>query len=109
LYVLGEAAARGSPDSGKAEQDYEAAIALAEELEMRRCLRAATWGSAACTCAPSGGLTWDAGMQVQTTASLNFRVGALVFPVKTNHNGEGTCSISDVEEPVSGLRTGSRT
>ena len=56
----------------------------------------------------SGGLTWNAGTQVQTTASLNFRVGALVFPVKTNHNGEGTCSISDVEEPVSGLKDGIR-
>ena len=35
LYVLGEAAARGSLDIDKAEHHYLAAIALAEELEMR--------------------------------------------------------------------------
>ena len=35
LHVLGEAAARGSLDSDKAEHHYLAAIALAEELEMR--------------------------------------------------------------------------
>jgi tetratricopeptide (TPR) repeat protein len=35
LHVIAEAAARGSPDTGKAEQDYLVAIALAEELGMR--------------------------------------------------------------------------
>ena len=35
LHVLGEAAVRASPDIDKAEHHYRAAIALAEELEMR--------------------------------------------------------------------------
>src|SRR5207245_1758441 len=35
LYVLGEAAARGSLDIGEAEHHYLAAVALAGELEMR--------------------------------------------------------------------------
>ena len=35
LHVLGEAAVRDSLDIGKAEHHYRAAIALAEELEMR--------------------------------------------------------------------------
>jgi Flp pilus assembly protein TadD len=42
--VLGEAAARGSLDIGKAEHHYLAGIALAEELEMRPLLARAHLG-----------------------------------------------------------------
>jgi hypothetical protein len=41
--MLGEVAARGSLAIDKAEHHYLAAIALAEELEMRPCWRAAIW------------------------------------------------------------------
>ena len=44
LYVLGEAAARGSHDLDEAEQHYLAAIALAGELEMRPLLARAHLG-----------------------------------------------------------------
>ena len=44
LYVLGEAAARGSLDIDKAEHHYLAAIALASELEMRPLLARAPPG-----------------------------------------------------------------
>ena len=54
----------------------------------------------------SGALKWDASALVQTDTSLTFRVGSLVIPVKVNSKGGGTCSTSDVADPVTGATDG---
>ncbi len=46
---------------------------------------------------------WSAPALVQT-ATLTFGVESLVFPVKINNSGGGTCSISDVADPVTGQK-----
>ncbi|MGH6690920.1 MAG: hypothetical protein ACREF4_09610, partial [Gammaproteobacteria bacterium] len=51
-------------------------------------------------------LVWDAPAQVQRDVTLTFSVGSLVFPVKVNNSGGGTCSVSDVPDPVTGTKDG---
>ena len=50
-------------------------------------------------------LAWNAPALVQT-ATLTFGVESLVFPVKVNNKGGGTCSTSDVADPVTGQKDG---
>ena len=54
----------------------------------------------------SGGSTWDAPALVQRNVTLTFSVQPLVIPVKVNNQGGGTCSVSDVEDPVTGQKDG---
>jgi hypothetical protein len=53
---------------------------------------------------------WSAPGQVlvndQVNFPLTFSVGSVVEPVKTNQNGQGTCSISDVADPITGQKDG---
>ncbi len=53
---------------------------------------------------------WSAPGQVivndQVNFPLTFSVGPIVEPVKTNQNGQGTCSISDVPDPITGQKDG---
>jgi hypothetical protein len=58
---------------------------------------------------------WDATMQVLTLTNgctestapcLTFSVENVVKPVKTNQNGQGTCSAQDVADPITGLKDG---
>jgi hypothetical protein len=63
----------------------------------------------------NGPNVWDATKQVVTltngcTAStapcLTFSVETVVEPVKTNQNGQGTCSAQDLADPITGLKDG---
>lgn len=63
----------------------------------------------------NGPSVWDAAQQIVTlnagcTAStapcLTFRVGNVIEPVKTNKNGQGTCSAQDLADPVTGQKDG---
>src|SRR5882724_3546667 len=63
----------------------------------------------------TGSRGWDATTQVVTltngcTASaapcLTFSVENVVEPVKTNQNGQGTCSAQDVADPITGQKDG---
>jgi hypothetical protein len=51
----------------------------------------------------SGSLVWSAPALVQQT-SLQLHVGSLVFPAKIS--GNGTCSVSDIEDPVTDDKDG---
>ena len=53
----------------------------------------------------SGAQVWNAPALV-LTATLTFGVESLVFPVKVNNKGGGTCSTSDVADPVTGQKDG---
>ena len=54
---------------------------------------------------------WDASKQIKVDAAtlqnfpLTFTVETVKKDVKTNNNGSGTCSISDVADPFTGLKT----
>ena len=58
----------------------------------------------------NGSLVWNAPAEVIITDQVNFpltfSVESVVEPVKTNKNGQGTCSISDVAEPITGIKDG---
>src|SRR6185503_5117067 len=63
----------------------------------------------------SGSNVWDATQQVVTltngcTAStapcLTFSIENIVEPVKTNQNGQGTCSAQDLADPITGQKDG---
>jgi hypothetical protein len=63
----------------------------------------------------NGSNVWDATQQIVTltfgcTASappcLTFSVENVVEPVKTNQNGQGTCSAQDLADPVTGQKDG---
>jgi hypothetical protein len=63
----------------------------------------------------NGSLVWDATTQVVTltngcTAStapcLTFSIENVVVPVKTNQNGQGTCSIQNLTDPITGQNDG---
>jgi len=56
----------------------------------------------------SGAQVWNAPAQVQKDATLTFSVQSLtiVLPVKVNNKGQGTCSTSDVADPVTGKKDG---
>jgi hypothetical protein len=63
----------------------------------------------------NGSQVWDATKLIVTltngcTASaapcLTFSVEDVVEPVKTNQNGQGTCSAQDVDDPVTGQKDG---
>src|SRR5262249_45738472 len=53
---------------------------------------------------------WNAPTQVIVNDQANFpltlTVGSVVEPVKTNQSGQGTCSVSDVADPISGQKDG---
>jgi hypothetical protein len=48
---------------------------------------------------------WDATTLVDRT-SLKFRVGSVEMSVKLNSKGQGTCSVSDVADPETGIKDG---
>jgi hypothetical protein len=63
----------------------------------------------------NGSSVWDAPTRVVTltngcTAStppcLTFRVENVVEPLKTNQNGQGTCSVQNVADPITGQSDG---
>jgi hypothetical protein len=63
----------------------------------------------------NGSSVWDAPAQVVTLTGgctesaapcLTFSVENVVEPVKTNQNGQGTCSVQDVDDPVTGQQDG---
>lgn len=54
----------------------------------------------------NGNQVWDAPAQVKLDASLKFSVETFETPVKVNNSGSGTCSISDVEDPLTGRKDG---
>ena len=63
----------------------------------------------------NGTLVWDATQQVitlnagctaATAPCLSFRVENVIEPVKTNKNGQGTCSAQDVPDPITGQQDG---
>jgi hypothetical protein len=63
----------------------------------------------------NGSLVWDVtkqlvtltnGCTAETAPCLTFRVEDVVEPVKTNQNGQGTCSAQDVEDPITGQKDG---
>jgi hypothetical protein len=63
----------------------------------------------------SGTAVWDATKQLVTltngcTAStapcLTFSIEDVIEPVKTNKNGQGTCSAQDVSDPITGIKDG---
>jgi len=64
--------------------------------------------------ASNGTLVWDADAQIVKNTipelgpspTLTFSVGGVVVPVKTNFNGEGTCSPRDVADPVTNTKDG---
>ena len=53
---------------------------------------------------------WSAASQVIISDQVNFpltlSIGTVVEPVKTNQSGQGTCSISDVADPITGKKDG---
>jgi hypothetical protein len=55
---------------------------------------------------------WDASKEIRVDAlslaqhPLTFTVGTVTEKVKTNQNGSGTCSISDVADPFTGVKDG---
>ena len=55
---------------------------------------------------------WDASTEIQVDAAslaqfpLTLTVGTVTANVKTNNNGSGTCSVSDVEDPFTGVKDG---
>jgi len=57
-------------------------------------------------------VNWNAPNQIKvdkgslTQCQLKLTVEPVVENVKTNNNGSGTCSISDVEDPVTGMKDG---
>jgi hypothetical protein len=59
-----------------------------------------------------GSQVWSAPDQVivnnLSNFPLTFRVESVVEPVKTNQSGQGTCSISDVEDPITGKKDGTK-
>ena len=58
----------------------------------------------------NGNQVWDAPAQVVLSNlaafPLTFSVESFVFSVKVNNQGGGTCSISDVEDPITGKKDG---
>jgi hypothetical protein len=54
----------------------------------------------------NGPLVWNAPAQVIVDGSLTFSVETFVVPVKVNNKGGGTCSISDVDDPLTGIKDG---
>jgi hypothetical protein len=63
----------------------------------------------------NGSRVWDAPKQVVTLTNgctestppcLTFSVENDVEPVKTNQNGQGTCSVQDVADPITGQKDG---
>jgi hypothetical protein len=60
----------------------------------------------------NGTLVWDAPAQViltnQGTFPLRFMVESFNVLVKVNNKGEGTCSTTDVEDPISGQKDGAK-
>ena len=63
----------------------------------------------------NGSSVWDATTQIVTLTNgctaeaapcLTFRVENVVEPVKTNQNGQGTCSAQDLADPVTGQKDG---
>jgi hypothetical protein len=63
----------------------------------------------------NGSLVWDAtkqlvtltnGCTAETAPCLTFRVENVVEPVKTNQNGQGTCSAQDLADPITGQKDG---
>jgi hypothetical protein len=58
----------------------------------------------------NGSQVWNAPAQVvvndQANFPLTFAVETVVEPVKTNKSGQGTCSISDVDDPITGIKDG---
>jgi hypothetical protein len=58
----------------------------------------------------SGSQVWNAPNEVIITDQVNFpltfSIETVVEGVKTNKNGQGTCSISDVADPITGLKDG---
>jgi len=57
-------------------------------------------------------VNWNAPAEIQVDAAslqqhpLTFTVGGVTQKVKTNNNGSGTCSISDVADPITGQKDG---
>jgi hypothetical protein len=55
---------------------------------------------------------WDAPAQIRVDAAalaqnrLTLTVGGVTSDVKTNNNGSGTCSVSDVADPFTGAKDG---
>jgi hypothetical protein len=55
---------------------------------------------------------WNAPAEIKVDAAslkafpLTFTVETVVENVKTNNNGSGTCSVSDVSDPITGLKDG---
>ncbi len=57
----------------------------------------------------SGAQIWNAPAQVVVNDPihpLTFSVESVVVPVKVNKSGAGTCSVSDVADPISGVKDG---
>ena len=63
----------------------------------------------------NGSLVWDAtkqlvtltnGCTAETAPCLTFRVEDVIEPVKTNQNGQGTCSEQDIADPITGQKDG---
>ncbi len=57
-------------------------------------------------------VNWNAPAEIKVDKAslalcpMTFTVDPVVEPVKTNNNGSGTCSVSDVEDPATGLKDG---
>ncbi len=57
-------------------------------------------------------VNWNAPVEVKVNAvslaqcPLTLTIEPVVEPVKTNSNGSGTCSVSDVADPITGLKDG---
>jgi hypothetical protein len=58
----------------------------------------------------NGSHVWDAAAQVMlndlANFPLTFSVGSFVVSVKVNNKGGGTCSVSDVPDPLTGIKDG---
>jgi hypothetical protein len=58
----------------------------------------------------NGSQVWNAALQVvvndQVHFPLTFSIEPVVEPVKTNKNGQGTCSVSDLADPITGVKDG---
>jgi len=58
----------------------------------------------------NGSQVWNAPTEViisdQVNFPLTFSIETIVEPVKTNKSGQGTCSILDVADPITGIKDG---
>jgi hypothetical protein len=54
----------------------------------------------------NGSQVWNASAQVKKDTSLTLSIESVVVPVKINSKGQGTCSTSDVPDPVTSVKDG---